>query len=189
MNKAERGLGRVRLGSRLRVAVAIAASIMVVGLYGSGGAYEERSPEPTADYPSLEAARDSIGQMIDSVVRSIGRPHGDRIGLSRERTRFKYWYAGDSTDAWTYRIVVPDSSECPMLRLERRLGEAGWTAHHAYIADGPDGGVMGFVSKRHFCVVEGRWDGGDDSDSTYVAKPGCRVTVTCVGRRMDDVPR
>ena len=152
-------------------------------------AYEERSPEPTADYSSLEAARDSVGTMIERVVGATSNRRGDAVQLSRVRGRFKYWYAGDSTDAWIYRIVVTDSSECPLLPLERALGDAGWTAHHAYIADGPDGGVMGFVSKRHFCVVEGRWDGGDGSDSTYVPEPGCQVTVTCVARRVDDVPR
>ena len=171
--------------------VAAAMALLVVGTLFAcpGGAYEERSPEPTADYPTFEAARDSIGAMIERVVRSTAHAHGSAIQLSRVKSRFKYWYAGDSTDSWEFRIVVTDSSECPMTRLEYVLGEAGWTAHPAYIADGPDGGVMGFVSKRHFCVVEGHWDGGDDSDSTYVPEPGCQVTVTCVVRRMDDVPR
>lgn len=158
-------------------------------LAATSRAYEERSPDPTADYPSFETARDSVGAMVERAVRSIARPQGSKIQVSRAKERFKYWYAGDSTDAWVFRIVVTDSSECPLSRLEYALGEAGWTAHPAYIADGPDGGVMGFVSKRHFCVVEGHWDGGDDSDSTYVPKPGCVVTVTCVPRRMEDVPR
>ena len=167
----------------------VAVALLIGVLAASGRAYEDRAPEPTAEYPTLEAARDSVGAMIQRVVGATANPKGEAVQLSRARARFKYWYAGDSTDAWVYRIVVTDASECPLLPLERALGDAGWTAHHAYIADGPDGGVMGFVSKRHFCVVEGRWDGGDDSDSTYVPKPGCQVTVTCVARRMDDVPR
>ncbi len=72
-------------------------------------AYEERSPEPTADYASLLAARDSVGTMIDRVVRVIGGPAHESIRVSRAPARFKYWYAGDSANGWAYRIVVSDT--------------------------------------------------------------------------------
>jgi hypothetical protein len=45
------------------------------------------------------------------------------------------------------------------------------------------------VSQNFFCLVEGQWDGGDDTDESYEPEPGCQVTVTCVPRRLDDAPR
>jgi hypothetical protein len=48
---------------------------------------------------------------------------------------------------------------------------------------------MGFVTTRHLCVVEGNWDGGDDSDPSYAPEVGCEMTVTCVPRREDDEPK
>jgi hypothetical protein len=48
--------------------------------------------------------------------------------------------------------------------------------------------MFAFASRRVLCVVDARWDGGDDSDSTVVPDVGCTVTITCVPRRDDDVP-
>jgi len=180
-------------GKRKTIPVWPAAVLAVVLALVAGGrpgnAYEERGLEPTADYATLDAARDSIGKMVDRIVRQIGGPKHKAIRVSRSPARFKYWYAGDSANGWGYKIVVSDTSECPMTRLEYALAAAGWTAHNAYTADGPDGGIMGFVSKRYFCYVEARWDGEDDSDSLYVPAPGCSISVVCVPRRTDDVPR
>ena len=169
--------------------VALAVSLAALSAVPHARAYEERGLEPTADYPSLPVARDSIGKIIDRVVVGIGGPKHKSIRVSRTTARFRYWYARDTTDGWVYTIVVSDTSECPMTRLEYALDAAGWTVHNAYVADGADGGVMGFVSKRHFCYIEGHWDGGDDSDRRYVPVPGCSLSVVCVPRRTDDVPR
>ena len=174
-----------RFAFPLALAVALALSLGAP----SAPAYEERAPEPTAAYPSLDVARDSLGVLIGRVVRGIAGPRETAYGVSRRPVRFGYWYAGDSTRGWEYDIVVKDSSECPMSKLEYALYAAGWAPDYGYAADGPDGGVLGFVSKESLCVVEGRWDGGDDADSTYVPEVGCEVTVTCVPRRKDDVPR
>jgi len=152
-------------------------------------AYDERAPEPTASYPSLDAARDTLGLIIGRVVREAAGARIDSYRVTRGPIRFKYWYAGDSTSGWGYSIVVKDTSECPMVKLEYALYAAGWAPHYGYAADGPDGGVLGFVSKEYFCIVEGRWDGGDDSDESYVPHPGCEVSASIVPRRLDDVPR
>jgi len=175
--------------SRTRSVALLAALLALTAGDTRSHAYEERAPEPTADYASLSAARDALGSMIERAVRETTGPKNQPVHLSRARVRFKYWYAGDSTDAWAYRIVVSDAAECPLMRLEYALDAAGWTAQNAYAADGPDGSAMGFVSKRFFCLLEGHWDGGDDSDSSYVPAPGCEVTVTVAPRRADDVPR
>jgi hypothetical protein len=148
-------------------------------------ASEQEYPQPNIDYPTFDIARDSIG----AIVRRSVSPTEPAARVGGGPVRFKYWYAADSVDGWAFHIEVTDTSVCPDSRVENALQEAGWAPAYGYSADGPDGSVMGFVTKRFLCVVEGRWDGGDDSDSTYVPQPGCQVTVTCVPRREDDVPK
>lgn len=151
----------------------------------SAGESGQENPQPTVDYATLEIARDSIGVMVHRSVNPLNPSVQVRSGPGG----FRYWYAADSVDGWAFHIVVTDTSECPDTRVENALQAAGWTQADGYSADGPDGTVMGFVTKRFLCVVEGRWDGGDDSDSTYVPEPGCELTVTCVPRNEKDVPK
>ena len=179
----------MRLTHRLAFQFALAVSLAFSAGAPPAPAYEERAPDPTASHPSLDVARDSLGVLVERVVRELARPHGRAYGVTRRPIRFGYWYAGDSTSGWEYEIVAKGSAECPMTKLEYALYAAGWAPDYGYAADGPDGGVLGFVSKESLCVVEGHWDGGDDSDSTYVPASGCEVTVTCVPRRKGDVPR
>jgi len=46
-------------------------------------------------------------------------------------------------------------------------------------ADGPDGTVQGAYRVGVTCVVERCWDGGDDSDTTYVPSDTIQVRVAC----------
>jgi hypothetical protein len=56
---------------------------------------------------------------------------------------------------------------------------AGWGNLHRLIADGPDGGVRTFQKGWVRCQVSEEWDGGDDSDSTYVPDPFYRERTLC----------
>jgi len=60
------------------------------------------------------------------------------------------------------------------------LNEDGWCGDK--MADGPDGTSYRALKKNVFCAVEGRWDGGDDSDPTYVPSPRYDVIVKCASR-------
>jgi len=46
-------------------------------------------------------------------------------------------------------------------------------------ADGPDGTVQSVHHAGVTCLVEGRWDGGDDSDTTYVPSDTVEVRLAC----------
>ena len=61
----------------------------------------------------------------------------------------------------------------------------GW---HEGIAggDGPDGTFFILVKGDVICLVRGRWDGGDDSDSTYVPSDVYQVVVICAPLLGDD---
>lgn len=63
--------------------------------------------------------------------------------------------------------------------LFRWLRAAGWGANTTYSADGPDGTVAGMHRSGVTCILEGHWDGGDDSDSTYVPSDTLDIVGTC----------
>ena len=60
------------------------------------------------------------------------------------------------------------------------LNEDGWCGDE--MADGPDGTHFRALKKNVFCVVEGNWDGGDDSDPTYVPSTRYEVIVKCANK-------
>lgn len=147
----------------------------------SPGAAPKRRQVP---YRSLEAARDSIEAMLRRAL-DFTNP---AVQLKRETTRFSYVYAQAETSGLALRLDVRDSTTCPVDTLEHLLAASGWTPDYAYSADGTDGHTMGFVRAKYFCLVEAQWDGGDATDLSYVPEVGCRLTVTCVPRRTDDIP-
>jgi hypothetical protein len=73
--------------------------------------------------------------------------------------------------------------------MEEAFDRAGWMSMEAtYSADGPDGSDLGYSRDGLLCVIEGRWDGGDDSDATVIPGPEFDVFVTCAPLRADDQP-
>lgn len=57
----------------------------------------------------------------------------------------------------------------------------GWTDLSEYDAEGPDGNSRIYERPGLRCQVEFSQDGGDDSDSTYVASPAISETTFCWG--------
>jgi hypothetical protein len=170
---------------RVVVGTAFGALLLVAGSISARGEDWPPQPKPTAHYASLEAARDSIGAIISRCVSLADTA----IHVSRERVTFEYLYAKGTAKGWAYHIIVNDTTACPNDAVGKELTDAGWVESFGYSADGADGSDMGYVSRNFFCLVEGAWVGGDESDESFVPPPGCAVTVTCVPRRQDDVPR
>jgi hypothetical protein len=70
--------------------------------------------------------------------------------------------------------------------LYNRLEQSGWKRReNLFWADGPDGEAFAFSRGRAACIVGGHWDGEDDSDSTYVPKPGFEIEASCFRDRPD----
>jgi hypothetical protein len=67
----------------------------------------------------------------------------------------------------------------PIDRVFDALTAQGWTQSPNYGADGPDGTLVGLEKDGLFCLMQGRWDGGDDSDSTYVPLDVYQMTILC----------
>jgi hypothetical protein len=53
----------------------------------------------------------------------------------------------------------------------------GWRVDQE--ADGPDGTSFRIFKGNTFCLIEGSWDGGDDSDPEYIPDTEFEVVVRC----------
>ncbi len=64
----------------------------------------------------------------------------------------------------TFKALRDDAG--PVSIVERTLAQHGWHGDLRYSADGPDGSDVGVRKLDKLCMILGRWDGGDDSDTT-----------------------
>lgn len=60
----------------------------------------------------------------------------------------------------------------------RTFSRAGWVQLR-FAADGPDGSLTTYHRGVVRCQLQEEWDGGDDSDSTYVPAPFYRQITSC----------
>ena len=149
------------------------------------GSPPELEPPRATEVWTLEECRDSVFSMVLGTIA----PGDTSVHVRLEPTMFRYWYLPDSAAGYAiHALVTRDSTSCLLGEMERALASRGWAMHHGYSADGPDGSAMGFVKAQYLCVVQGSWDGGDDSDPTYEPEIGCEMIVTCVPRREGDQP-
>jgi hypothetical protein len=132
--------------------------------------------------PMVWAVRDTIQRMLSSrrgmtVVRLSGRfedPFGGGITSCRLMIHGRF------------RMKPPYDDAIKL--LERYFERAGWKSDEECSADGPDGTVWGVRRGGVRCLVEGRWEGEDDSDTTYVPRPEYDVTVDCLPDHADICP-
>ena len=82
-----------------------------------------------------------------------------------------------------------DRMVSPVDRMLEALQQEDWQPLWAYGADGPDGSLMGMSVGPVLCLLRGSWDGGDDSDTTYVPVPGYDLEITCFRHTADDERR
>jgi hypothetical protein len=156
-------------------------------------------PQPTARYGSHRVACDSLraivqralGAWADSAHWTRGKeefwyndarelirtPQGNTFweeGLRRKRPAivpcFHMKYATHTADA-------PGTDA-----IDAALQKAGWVYELNYSADGPDGTYFALICDQALVEIDGSWDGGDDTDTTYVPVPGEAVELRCVPR-------
>jgi hypothetical protein len=129
-----------------------------------------------------------VNSLVRSVVGSAPQARESRRSSGHERLR-------SITSSRKRRRPVVNSSvptHCrPLLfkAMENAFQDAKWMSMEAtYSADGPDGSDIGYSRDELLCVIEGRWDGGDDSDTAVIPGPDFDVFVTCAPPRADDKP-
>jgi hypothetical protein len=145
--------------------------------------------------------RPAIAQTSSTPI--VGVPGAEQIGTCAALARVVPESAGRSVDVVADTLLTdprggPDAwrrSGCllsvidtasragaPVNLLDDWFRSKGWESGLAYGADGPDGTMFAFAGAGELCVIEGRWDGGDDSEPTVVPAPGFVITVGCVAQ-------
>lgn len=87
-----------------------------------------------------------------------------------------------SSERWACRVLAAGRTRSEQFSVDsvrRGFTARGWSDRTMISADGPDGTVQGVHRGGVTCLLEGRWDGGDDSDSTYVPSDTIEVRVAC----------
>ena len=157
---------------------------------------ESEIVSPKLRYGSFHVAADSARSIV---TRSLAA-WADSAVWNRESIEFDYrdtievLESGDAHPMW---VLGSRPSRVNGLRMslglvsdgfegERQvlggLRAAGWVEDGQYGADGPDGSTLALVSDEAICFYSAHWDGGDDSDSTYVPAPGVSIELQVVPR-------
>jgi hypothetical protein len=95
----------------------------------------------------------------------------------------------DTTGRRACRVSASGNSTRSPLSVDSLLHfmtARGWSGATMISADGPDGTVQGVHRAGVTCIVTGRWDGGDDADSTYVPSDTIDVELACTRTVTDD---
>ena len=71
-------------------------------------------------------------------------------------------------------------TDTPDQRLRSLLPTRSWKEDLSYAADGPDGTAFALRRGAVLCLFRGRWDGGDDADSSYVPGDRYELVVGCL---------
>jgi hypothetical protein len=160
----------------------------------SGAAGAEHGSWATAGDSIPEALHEPCAQ-VSGLVRSVvsSAPSNTKITefIGPRAITFNYTYAKAQSAGCEFVARGSDAvwSSSLFEAMEKAFQKAGWMSMAAtYSADGPDGSDLGYSHDGLLCVIEGRWDGGDDIDTTVIPGPEFDVFVTCAPLRADDQP-
>jgi hypothetical protein len=138
-------------------------------------------PEPTATYGSLRKACTTVRAIMHARL-GVDVSLSDSVAYENEFVQAHR--TGCELRATGKLSVRPDTVGSSSVDgdLAAGLEAAGWADIPRYTADGPDGGSFGRRSHETVCLFRFSWDGGDDSDSTYVPSDDWEGIGHC-GRR------
>ena len=142
-------------------------------------------PEPTAAYGSRREACDAVREIMHAQL-GVDVSLSDSVAYENEFVQAHR--TGCELRATGKLSVRPDTvgSRSVDGDLAAGLEAAGWADIPRYTADGPDGGSFGRRSRETLCLFRFSWDGGDDSDSTYVPSDDWEVVGHCGTREAGD---
>jgi hypothetical protein len=108
--------------------------------------------------PQLFAVCDTLGALVDSVTpRPVLRTNGRFTGAALGAVRYGCHITAADT-------LQPDVAERPLAVVWRSLVARGWSLDQAYVADGPDGSMLGLRHGTTLCVLQHFWETGSDDE-------------------------
>ncbi len=145
----------------------------------------QEQPEPRVAYPSVLVACDSVGVIARRVLAVAVTRADSTVDMDFGLGRRPGCLLTASGKFAPVRPPPPNASPeaqealTEYGRVGDALKQAGWAYLPQYQADGPDGESQSFRSRESLCIVRWSWDGGDDSDSTYVPSDDWGLEVAC----------
>lgn len=108
------------------------------------------------------AACDSIHAWIRGTIPSpVTRTDGRYTGSARGATRYGCQIAAADT-------LQPEVRQRPFDVVRDALVRQGWTEELTYVADGPEGSMVGLRDDSRVCVLEQYWESGSDDERAVV---------------------
>jgi hypothetical protein len=137
------------------------------------------SPEGAASVADsrVDVAARAACQVGDTLLRRVP---GTVFRRSPAVAFDSLWHG--ATNRWACRLAAvghAPNTYAPIDSLLAWLKARGWLEVTTMSADGPDGTLQGIRQGGVTCLVEGRWDGGDDADTTYVPSDTMEVHFAC----------
>ncbi|TMQ70652.1 MAG: hypothetical protein E6K80_07905 [Candidatus Eisenbacteria bacterium] len=156
-----------------RVLLGLLAGLLAFGSAAAPrvAASSRQSPDWRGVPRKARAACDSLRNAVARATRLAPRRSRGEINpiyreCRRPAARFELAWRGDTQEP-------PDPFEI----VDREARRMGWTLDPASHADGTDGMVYAFTRGKLMLVVEGRWDGGDGTDTTRALDPAKSLWV------------
>src|SRR5256885_2492378 len=120
---------------------------------------------------SVSEACDSAAVVIRRTLSlPVNRKDGDYHDTPRRTPR-----NGCRLNAQGSFDSLPEESAGPVDLVSDAFVRRGWRPDLRLSADGPDGSDTGMRRRDILCLVTGRWEGGDDSDTTSAVTPEQKV--------------
>lgn len=153
----------------------------------------ERLPgaaRPSAAPGKMLAATGGVPEECEVIAATLGNVPGAEV----TRSDGSFEDHVDGRDRTGCRVTVKGTfgalrgTQRPESRLAEVLQGRGLTYDHRYGADGPDGTSFALRADAVLCIVHCRWDGGDDSDPTYVPRDWYEVVADCTSEPLAGKP-
>ncbi|MFL5517547.1 MAG: hypothetical protein ACJ8DJ_15430 [Gemmatimonadales bacterium] len=157
---------------------------LVLTLFGCSKSPVQRPPADSTGPPALPAvspAGSSNRELVQPAVlparlraacdTAAGLVH-EALALEPKREDGSFFDSFKAVQRVGCRLSAEGSfatlrdSAGPVEAVEKAFTRRGWRPDLRYMADGPDGSDVGLRRLDQLCLVVGRWDGGDDSDTT-----------------------
>ena len=161
--------------------------MLAVVLLAGSDASHGRLPQPlhASGCPPLENQLPtsvwSVRSICDSIYAAVLASPGTipyRVGGSFRDERIGRNLEGCMivvSGSWSGLLGKPNPGD----RIFQSLTGQGWRQETEYSADGPDGTFFMLSNGELGCFVQGRWDGGDDADSTAVPSDVYQFIIIC----------
>ncbi|MFH1219729.1 MAG: hypothetical protein V1694_04675 [Candidatus Eisenbacteria bacterium] len=145
--------------------------------------YGERQPTPASGAPVTAI---EVSPAVKAECEQVYAAVYPIPGILIERYLGTFWDEIVERDVTGCMIVISGAwseladKPSPEMLIFQFLTDAGWHQEVQYSADGPDGTIFALSKGGALCIVRGWWDGGDDTDSTYVGSDVYQIIVRCV---------